>query len=310
MEEKIIIPNGFKVGNYNDEYTGVTVIINESGAVGGCDCRGGAPGTHETDMLRSEKMMQKINAIALCGGSAYGLGTIPGIMEYLKEHKIGFSTMKKIVPICAGACIFDLNDKEYHYPTMEYGYKACENASNTPSTGIVGAATGATVGKIRGLKYSSKTGLGMATVKVAGITVTAVVVVNALGDIIDPFTNSILAGARDKSKNFINTEQKLCEGEFAKLFLGTNTTIGCVMTNAKITKVEANKLATIAHNGLARTIRPVHTDYDGDTMFCLSSNKVPVVNFVYLQTAVVSAVEKAIINSTNVDQEVHFEIDE
>ncbi|MBQ9276424.1 MAG: P1 family peptidase [Clostridia bacterium] len=299
---KVTIPSGFKIGHYDDEYTGVTVILSK-GAVAGCDCRGGGPGTRETDLLRPEKAMQKINAVVLTGGSAYGLASTVGVMEYLQKNGIGYKVGNKVVPIVTGAVIYDLNQKEYHYPTAEYGFKACENAGKTLEFGNIGVGKGATVGKIRGIKYASKSGVGAASVKVAGVTVTAVVAVNALGDVVDPETNKIIAGAKGKNGEFIDTEKCLSDGEFLKLLLGTNTTIGCILTDAKLDKVGANKLASIAHNGLARTIRPVHTDYDGDTLFVMSSDKKPVVNFAVLQSAVVKATMQAVVNAVTLTKD-------
>ncbi|MDE6303133.1 MAG: P1 family peptidase [Clostridia bacterium] len=306
---KIVIPRGFEIGHFDDEYTGVTAILAKGGAVGGCDQRGGAPGTRETDLLRSEKMMQKVNAVVLSGGSAYGLAASCGVMEWLKERGYGYKTAGKVVPIVTSAVLFDLNQKEYHYPTAEYGYKACENADRKPTFGNVGAGKGATVGKIRGLKNACKSGIGAATVKVAGVTVTAVVAVNAMGDVVDG--EKIIAGAKGKD-GFFNTEKCLANGEVARLMLGTNTTIGCILTNANIDKVGANKLASISHNGLARAIRPVHTDYDGDTMFCMSSGKKPVVNFAMLQSATVEATRQAIVNAviSGVNYEIICDTDE
>ena len=302
---KVTIPSGFKIGHYDDDFTGVSVIISESGAVGGVDCRGGAPGTRETDLLRSEKMMQKINAVVLSGGSAYGLASTVGVMEYLKDHGIGYRTAGKIVPIVCGAVLFDLNQKKYHYPTAEYGLNACKNASKTLDFGNIGAGKGATVGKIRGLKNACKSGIGAATVRVAGVTVTAVVAVNAMGDVVDD-SGKIIAGAKGKNGEFINTEKCLANGEFAKLLLGANTTIGCIITDAKLSKTEANLIASISHNGLARAIRPVHTMYDGDTMFCMASGKRPVLNLAVIQSAAVEATAKAIVNA--VQQSSGYEI--
>ena len=293
---KITIPSGFKIGHANDDYTGVTVILSK-GAVAGCDCRGGGPGTRETDLLRPEKAMRKINAVVLTGGSAYGLASTTGVMEWCRQNGIGYKVLGKIVPIVTGAVIYDLNQKEYHFPTAEIGFKACENACKTPDFGNIGVGKGATVGKIRGLKYATKSGIGAATVKVAGLTVTAVVAVNAMGDVVNPSTNKIIAGAKAADGSFLDTEKVLADGEFAKLLFGTNTTIGCILTNAKIDKVEATKLASVSHDGLARAIRPVHTDYDGDTMFCMSNGKVPVVNFAVLESAVVKATMQAIVNA-------------
>ncbi len=296
---EIVIPKGFYIGHYEDQFTGVTVVLSPKGAMGGCDCRGGAPGTRETDLLRPEKMMDSVNAVVLSGGSAYGLATSVGVMEYLREKGCGFKSMGKIVPIVTGAVIFDLNQKEYHYPTAEYGLKACQNATRRPTFGNIGVGRGATVGKIRGLKNACKSGVGAATVKVAGVNVTAIVAVNAMGDVYDEDAGKIVAGAKGKDGNFIDTEKCLADGEFLKLLLGTNTTIGCIITDAKLDKVQTNKIASISHNGLARAIRPVHTDYDGDTMFCLASGAKPVLNFAVLQSAAVKATRLAAVNAAN-----------
>ena len=159
--EEIIIPSGIKIGSYNDDYTGVTVIMCEKGAVAGVDVRGGAPGTRETDLLRPEKAMEKINAVVLSGGSAYGLASTCGVMEYMRERGIGYKIGKKVVPIVCGAVIFDLNDKEYRYPAADWGYKACERATDkNVELGQAGVGKGATVGKIRGLAHAQKSGLG------------------------------------------------------------------------------------------------------------------------------------------------------
>ncbi len=296
---KVIIPKGFTIGHADNEFSGVTVILSDKGALGGCDCRGGAPGTRETDLLKTEKKMETINAVVLAGGSAYGLGASQGVMEYLKEHKRGYRVGNKIVPIVSSAVIYDLNQKEYNYPTSDMGYQACANAEKKLSFGQVGVGKGATVGKIRGMKYATKSGLGAATVKVAGITVTAIIVVNAMGDVVNPETNKIIAGAKNNDGSFFDTEKCLLDGDFMSLVLGANTTIGCILTDAKINKAEANKLASIAHNGLARAIRPVHTDYDGDTLFCMANGHRPVVNFALLQTAVVKATEQAILSAVS-----------
>ncbi len=308
---EVRIPSGFKIGHYDDEYTGVTVILSESGATGGVDCRGGAPGTRETDLLHNEKMMQKVNAIVLSGGSAYGLASTCGVMEYLRQKGVGYKSLGKIVPIVCGAVLYDLNQKEYHYPTAEYGLKACENASKTTVFGNIGAGKGATVGKIRGIKNACKSGIGAATEKVLGVTVTAIVAVNAMGDIVDA-EGKIIAGAKGKNGEFIDTEKCLAEGDVLKLAFGTNTTIGCILTDAKLDKVDVNRLASISHNGLARAIRPVHTMYDGDTMFCMASGKRPVANLAVLQSAVVRATQRAIQNAVTAttNYNVIYDVDE
>ena len=292
---KIIIPKGFLVGEAQDDLTGVTAFLCPRGAVGGADCRGGAPGTRETDLLRPEKMMDKVNAVFLAGGSAYGLAAADGIMRWMREHGYGYRTAGKIVPIVSGAVIFDLNHREYHTPTAETGFEACENASRTPAFGQNGVGRGATAGKIRGLRYASKTGVGACTVKTAGVTLTAVVAVNALGDVFDPETGKIVAGAKANDGSFIDTEKHIVSGGLLKLFAGANTTVGCILTDARIDKVQANKLASAGHGGLSRAIRPVHTDFDGDTLFCLASGKKPVLNLLLLQTAAAYAVERAVV---------------
>ncbi len=306
---KITIPNGIKIGHAQDEYTGVTVILSEKGATAGVSVRGCAPGTRETDLLSPEKAVEKINAVFLTGGSAYGLASSIGVMEYLRERNVGHKMPGKVVPIVCGAVLYDLNDKEYHYPDAKMGYTACENATKNPSFGQLGAGKGATVGKLRGLKNCSKSGIGAYTVKSGGVTLTAIVAVNAFGDVVE--NGNIIAGAKGKN-GFIDTEKALVNLDMSKIILGTNTTIGCIITNANLTKVQANKLADISHDGLARAIRPVHTDYDGDTMFCMSTGKVPVLNFSSLQSAAVIATEQAIINAvkSGIGYEVEYEEEE
>ena len=293
------LPKGFLIGHSNDEYTGVTVVLCPEGAVGGVDVRGGAPGTHETDCLHNEKMMQSINAVALCGGSAYGLGAVAGVMKYLKEQKIGFSVADKIIPIVPGAVIYDLNDKDYHYPTAEFGYEAAKIAkSDDVKQGKIGVGKGATVGKILGMGGACPSGLGIATVQVGKAMVTAVVCVNALGDVIDPKTGAVIAGAKDENGKFVGTEDLILSRAGCSPTAGTNTTIGCVLTDAKISKPQANKIASFAHNGLARTISPVHTDFDGDTIFCLSSGSEEA-DFLTLQIAAKRAMEQAVLNAVS-----------
>lgn len=303
---KITVPRGFKIGHYNDEHTGVTVVLCEKGCVCGADVRGGAPGTRETDLLRSEKSAQEVHAVVLTGGSAFGLESTCGVMEYLKEKGVGVKVGGKRVPIVCGAVIFDLIYDEYYWPDKAAGRKACENASDKDiAFGQVGVGKGATVGKFRGMKYATKSGVGAASVKVAGITVTAVVAVNALGDVIDTDTRKIVAGCKGKSGQFVGAEERILNGEYLKLLTG-NTTIGCIMTDAKLDKVAANKVAGVAHNGLARTIYPVHTDFDGDTLFVMATGKKSVLNPVLVEIAAVKAVERAVLNA--VDGSAEYEI--
>lgn len=304
---KITVPKGIKIGHCNDDYTGVTVVLCEKGCVCGADVRGGAPGTRETDLLRSEKAAQKVHAVVLTGGSAYGLESTCGVMEYLKDKGVGVKVGGKRVPIVCGAVIFDLIYDDYHWPDKAAGRKACENASaDNVAFGQVGVGKGATVGKFRGMKYATKSGVGAATVKVAGVTVTAIVAVNALGDVIDTETRKIVAGCRGKKGNFVGAEQRILDGEYLKLLTG-NTTIGCIITDAKLDKAGANKVASVAHNGLARTLYPVHTDFDGDSLFVMATGKRTVLNPVLVEIAAVKAVEKAVLAA--VDGCADYEID-
>ena len=309
---KIVIPKNVKIGSACDDFTGCTVMLFPKGATCGVDVRGGAPGTRETDLLKSEKSVQEVNAVVLSGGSAYGLAASVGVMEFCKDKKWGFKAAGgKIVPIVTEAVIFDLNDKDYHYPDAEMGKKACENAmKDAVEYGQVGAGKGATCGKIRGLKYASKSGLGAATIKVAGINVTAIVCVNALGDIYED--GKIIAGAKNPDGSFFNTEKWVEEGHLLDVVKGSNTTIGCIITDAKLTKTQCNNIASCAHDGFARAIRPVHTDYDGDTLFACSVGSKPVLNIMILQTAAAKAVELAIINAakSGVGYEIEYSEEE
>lgn len=274
MDDKIILPKGVKIGHEQNEYTGVTCILTDY-AVGGVSVRGGAPGTRETDMLRAEKSQGFVNAIVLSGGSAYGLEASCGVMKYLREQNVGFAAGDKKVPLVAQAVLFDLNTPgEYHYPDMYMGYAAAKNATHdNVKFGAVGAGTGATVGKILGPAAMCKGGIGGATCSFGDVFVTAVVAVNALGDVFNHANGQILAGARLPNGQYLNTVKALTDGTLLsvmKMQAGANTTIGCVMTNAKLDKTGVNKLAAVSHDGLALSIRPVHTDADGDTLFGLS----------------------------------------
>ena len=305
---KVILPKGVLIGEYNDEYTGVTVILPPNkGATCGVDVRGNAPGTRETDLLKNEKVVDKVNAIVLSGGSAFGLAASSGVMQYLQENDIGFKAAnKKKVPIVSQAVIFDLNDKQYHYPTHEFGYKACLNATNAPKLGKCGVGKGATVGKIRGMKHCDNSGIGAYSIKIGNIVVTAIVCVNALGDIYEE--GKIIAGAKNNDGTFFDTEKYLCgEGKLLDIVTGSNTTIGCIITDAKLSKLECNKLASIAHNGYARSIRPVHTDYDGDTIFAMSVGSKKPINFLMIESAAVKAMEKAIIEAVKLTKDIEFE---
>jgi len=267
---------GIKIGHYTDKeaITGCTVILCEAGAVAGVDVRGSAPGTRETDLLRPMNLVEKVQAILFSGGSAFGLDAAGGVMRYLEERDIGHETMVAKVPIVPAAIIFDLNigDSKIR-PGAEEGYKACLAASNKKvAEGCVGAGTGATVGKILGIDKATKGGLGTASQKIGGgIIVAALVVVNAIGDVINPRTGKILAGPRhQQNKGFLSTNEILKQAYSKQDSVPANTTLGVVATNAALNKEQVNKVAQMAQDGVARAISPSHTMHDGDAIFALS----------------------------------------
>jgi len=269
---------GIKVGHYTDNKaaTGCTAILCENGAVAGVDVRGSAPGTRETDLLRPVNLVEKVHAILLSGGSAFGLNAAGGVMRYLEERGFGHETLVAKVPIVPTAILFDLDiGNPKIRPGTEEGYKACLAATEKKvAEGCVGAGTGATVGKFLGIERATKSGLGTTSCKICDdIIVAALVVVNAIGDVTDPKTGKVLAGPRDeKKKCFLNTVEILTAGTYSykQNSLPTNTTLGVVATNTRLNKEQVTKLAQMAQDGLARAINPSHTMYDGDTIFALS----------------------------------------
>jgi L-aminopeptidase/D-esterase-like protein len=269
---------GIKVGHYTDKkaVTGCTVILCESGAVAGVDVSGSSPGTRETDLLRPGNLVEKVQAIVLSGGSAFGLDAAAGVMRYLEERGFGYETSAGKVPIVPAAIIFDLNvgDSKIR-PGANEGYQACQAATNGKvAEGCVGVGTGATVGKILGIERAVKSGVGTASQKIArDVVVAALVVVNAVGDVIEPGTGKILAGPRKPDGSGFLSTSKLWKSEFKEVVPPFNTVIGVVATDAKLSKAEANKLARVAQVGIARTIDPCHTMYDGDALFALSSGE-------------------------------------
>jgi L-aminopeptidase/D-esterase-like protein len=270
---------GIEVGHFTDTRrpTGCTVVIAREGAVGGVDVRGAAPGTRETDLLDPTHLVERVHAVLLAGGSAWGLDAATGVMRWLEEHEVGFDVGVARVPLVPAAVLFDLmvGDATIR-PDAMAGYRACEHASTAaPREGSVGAGTGACVGKIFGMQRAMKAGIGTASVTVDGVTVGALIACNALGDIVDPDTAQVIAGARTRNgKRLIDSRRALLRGEAATPVLaGSNTTIGVVATDAVITKAQANRLATVAHDGLARSINPVHTMSDGDTLFMLGTGR-------------------------------------
>jgi L-aminopeptidase/D-esterase-like protein len=269
---------GIKVGHYtdNEAVTGCTVVLCETGAVAGVDVRGSAPGTRETDLLRPMNLVEKVQGILLSGGSAFGLNAAGGVMRYLEERGFGHETMVARVPIVPAAILFDLNvGSSKIRPGTEEGYKACLAAiEQKVPEGCVGAGTGATVGKMLGIERAVKSGVGTASCKIGDNVVVAVLMtVNAVGDIIDRRTGKIIAGPRnEQNSGFLSTVELLTGGTFTyrRNPLGTNTTLGVVATNAILNKEQVNKLAQMAHDGIARAINPCHTMYDGDAIFALS----------------------------------------
>lgn len=303
---------GVRVGHATDlvGLTGCTVVLCETGAVGGVDQRGGAPGTRETDLLRPLHLVQQVHAVLLAGGSAFGLAAAEGVMRYLEERGVGFDARVARVPIVPAAILFDLDlgDPQAR-PDAAMGYAACQGATDAPvAEGNVGAGTGATAGKILGIARAMKSGLGSAALSLSGgLVVGALVVVNPLGDVIDPATGQVLAGTRrldsDQPADTLALMRSLLGRSalrFAssrRLQAGSSTVIGVVATNARLTKEEANKVAQMAQDGIARTIRPAHTMFDGDTLFALSTgNRRADVNLIgaYAAETVAQAVVRAV----------------
>ncbi|MDX8046189.1 P1 family peptidase [Gracilibacillus sp. S3-1-1] len=293
----------YKIGHQQnkDALTGCTVVIAEEGAVTGVDVRGGAPGTRETDLLASENTVSKAHAIFLSGGSAYGLDVGGGVMQYLEEKGIGFDTKAAKVPIVPGAILYDLGiGNSAIRPDKKMGYQAAANAYQTvPTFGNVGAGTGASVGKVLGEAFSMKSGIGYAGYQIGPLQVAAIVAVNAVGDIIDPTTGKQIAGVYDRNKQqLLHTSDILLsqlEQKFDDDGYAGNTTIGTIITNAKLTKAQANKIASIAHDGLAKTTSPSHTFMDGDTLFAMASGKVEIDPNIVAVLAT-SVVAEAIVN--------------
>jgi L-aminopeptidase/D-esterase-like protein len=280
MNNTITKVAGIEVGHWTDleAATGCTVILCRQGAVGGVDVRGSAPGTRETDFLRPVNLMQKAHAVVLSGGSAYGLDAASGVMGWLEEEGIGFDVGVAVVPLVAPAVLFDLTiGRPDVRPGPEAGYVACQATTDGPvAEGCIGAGTGATVGKLLGPEFATKSGLGSVARRIAGdVTVGALVAVNAFGDVVDPDTGKLIAGTRNpRGQGFVNTVEQL-HGELGQPTLGfpSNTTLAVVATDAVLSKEGANKMAQMAHDGLAQAIRPIHTMLDGDTVFALSTGK-------------------------------------
>lgn len=270
---------GIEVGHYTDTRrpTGCSVVIARDGAVAGVDVRGAAPGTRETDLLEPTHLIEKVHAVMLAGGSAWGLDAASGTMRWLEEHGIGLNVGVGLVPLVPAAVLFDLHLGDGRIrPDAAAGYAACEAASGArPAEGNVGAGAGATVGKLFGPEFSMKSGIGTAAVQVGGITVGALIACNAVGDVIDPCTGHPIAGARTAQGDALrDAPAAVLHGEaLHPMLAGSNTTVGVIATDAPLTKAQARRLAVSAHDGLARTISPVHTMSDGDTLFALATGR-------------------------------------
>ena len=268
---------GIKIGHSQNfkAATGCTVVLCENGAVAGVDVRGGAPASRETELLNPVNMIEQIHAVVLSGGSAFGLDSASGVMEYLEENKIGFDVQITRVPIVCAASLFDLYIGDWRIrPDKKMGYEACRNATIEKSPeGNIGAGTGASVGKILGMERAMKSGLGIYGLQIGELKVASIVAVNCLGDVLDPDSQEKVAGLLDETRTkIIDTEEVIYKNfKNKKNLFSSNTTIGVVATNGKFTKAQINKIASMSHNGFARTIRPTHSMYDGDTVFAVST---------------------------------------
>ncbi len=292
-----------KVGHFTDPRrpTGCTVILAEAGAVAGVDVRGSAPGTRETDLLHPVRTVEKIHAILLTGGSAFGLDAASGVVRFLEERSIGFPVGSIYVPIVPAAVLFDLAVGDGHIrPDSAAGYTACVHAvAGAVAEGNVGAGAGATVGKLFGFSQAMKAGIGTCCLQSGELKVGALVAVNAVGDIRDPQSGRLLAGARTPDgKGLIDTTATLLRNPAAKAALqGANTTIGVIAVNAALDKAGMTKIAQMGHDGLARTIYPAHTAMDGDTLFALCNGRIQEKDLTLIGTLAAEAVARAVIRA-------------
>jgi L-aminopeptidase/D-esterase-like protein len=281
---------GITVGHSQDPeaLTGCTVVLCRRGAIAGVDVRGGAPGTRETDLLAPIALVQRVHAVMLAGGSAFGLDAAAGVMRFLAERRIGFKTPASPIPIVPSAILYDLNlgSKDVR-PDADMGYAACRAATSAPPPeGNVGAGAGASVGKLFGTALAMKSGIGSASIRVGSLIVGALIAVNSFGDVLDPSTGQLVAGLRSGrfgpfrvgGKSYLADTLLVMHTFPGRTFLGlaqhASTVIGVVATNARLTKPEVTKVAQMAHDGLARAVRPAHTMLDGDTLFALSTGRV------------------------------------
>jgi L-aminopeptidase/D-esterase-like protein len=296
---------GIAVGHFTDTRrpTGCSVVLARDGAVAGVDVRGAAPGTRETDLLAPSNLVERVHAVMLAGGSAFGLAAADGAMRWLEEQGVGLDVHFATVPLVPAAVLFDLplGDARIR-PDAAAGYAACAAASRAaPAQGNVGAGAGAMVGKVFGAARAMKGGIGTASVRVGGVAVGALVAANPLGDVVDPATGRVIAGARTADgRALLDTRRALLAGEAPRPILaGTNTTLAVIATDAALTKPQAHRLAQAGHDGLARTINPVHTMSDGDTVFAMATGlaQAPSPGMMVLATMAAEAVARAVLQA-------------
>jgi L-aminopeptidase/D-esterase-like protein len=293
---------GIRLGHWTDRraMTGCTVVQPDAPCVAGVDVRGGAPGTRETDLLRPGNLVQQVHAVVLAGGSAYGLEAATGVMAYLRERGIGFAFGRGVVPIVPAAILFDLTiGRHDRWPTADAGYKATSAARRVTPEGNVGAGCGATVGKALGTERAMKGGLGTASERGAGgLIAGALAAVNAAYDVLNPDTGRVLAGARGDDGRIEDAVEIMREGRLWRPEAAeSNTVLVVVATNARLTKEQANRLATVCHDGIARTVRPAHTPSDGDVVFTLATGEHEMADPDYriVEALATRAVERAIV---------------
>ncbi|AEG92254.1 P1 family peptidase [Ramlibacter tataouinensis] len=295
---------GIEVGHFTDTRrpTGCTVVLARQGAVAGVDVRGAAPGTRETDLLAPANTVEQVHAVLLAGGSAFGLDAASGVVRWLEERGIGLQVGPGRIPIVPAAVLFDLylGDTRIR-PDAQAGYAACDAASRqAPAEGSVGAGAGAVVGKVFGADRAMKGGIGTACVEVGGIRLGALVACNAIGDVVDPDSGRLVAGARTlDGRALLDTRRALLRGEPPRrLVAGSNTSIGMIATDAVLTKPQAARLATVAHDGLARSINPAHTQWDGDVLFALGTGASGrTADMMVLATMAAEAVAQAVLRA-------------
>ena len=300
---------GIKVGHHTlkQRLTGCTAILVEEGAVAGVDVRGFAPGTRETDLLDPINTVQEIHGISLAGGSAFGLDAASGVVRYLEERGRGLTVGELRIPIVPAAILFDLQigDRPKIRPDSNCGYQAAKAAtSGQVNEGNVGTGAGATVGKLLGAERAMKSGVGTYSITLdSGVTVGAIVVVNAVGSVVDPQTGNVVAGMRTESgKELLDTTEILQQLGKSSINFGENTTIGVVATNASLDPVQVTQVARMAQSGLARSIVPAHTPLDGDTLFSVATGELDSGDVTEIGSLAAEVTSQAIIRAVTSSQ--------